>query len=641
MTRPAASQLRFLMRPELLNSEIAAKALANAQEARSRAARRLADLPHGTRGSALQRRLGQCLNALRSEIAARLAHHSKHFLVYCTRRAQLAKLGVWAFYDAIPPDSYEFSRLVSHHYWWNHRLTLAALRYGHASAPDMVREPPESSAGPYVTRPVELPDSAMFDVHSALFLMEYFEEVRYQLKRAGKGGYLVRLPSTDDEYDVIFEPERDRLVALFDFRNSTNTNLLASMGSWAMSGRARDFPLPDGGFIPLSEWPGSDDTPADSVGRLDLLTLIPNVAGVGSDLGWQTSEDGEPAGAPAWLFQWWDLESLLPRIELFEGPVRKHIELLRRDTGYDPADLIFALAAFTLYQREWCASHRGAWYHLFSRGYTLLPGSDAFIEYEILPRFLRIKERLHSVAGSIAERDRLNACVRALSWHPFELAHIDLLDAQSSRLMLPLATGDRLFDWSATLHVLLSHLELCGTMTGTLAQLRGREFQEAVGDWMSSNDPHAVWWRGERAGMLRFADASQRDLDLGIVAGKHLLVVECKGNSCPRRLLVVGEPRELADRWESLVLPNLAQVDSLTDRLCAEPTGRNFGIPSSVDWIVPVVCTPSPEWIPETGERYWLYPDIPRVVLPGELPEICNRLRSGQEPLHRVRLASR
>ncbi|GAJ00791.1 unnamed protein product, partial [marine sediment metagenome] len=102
-----------------------------------------------------------------------------------------------------------------------------------------------------------------------------------------------------------------------------------------------------------------------------------------------------------------------------------------------------------------------------------------------------------------------------------------------------------------------------------------------------------------------------------------------------RDLLIVGEPDSLKQRWETIV-KDVEQVDTLSERLLKEPKGKNFEVPDSVKWIVPIVCGPFAEWVPSSSQKWWLYEDIPRVLTPDELLETIARVKNGDFPQYRL-----
>ncbi len=86
--------------------------------------------------------------------------------------------------------------------------------------------------------------------------------------------------------------------------------------------------------------------------------------------------------------------------------------------------------------------------------------------------------------------------------------------------------------------------------------------------------------------------------------------------------------------------PDLHQVDTLAERMAKELVGKNFKIPKEVKWIVPIVCSPFPEWIPSSHKKWWLYRDIPRVCKQTELLEVISRIKEGKSPLYKLSIYS-
>jgi hypothetical protein len=149
-----------------------------------------------------------------------------------------------------------------------------------------------------------------------------------------------------------------------------------------------------------------------------------------------------------------------------------------------------------------------------------------------------------------------------------------------------------------------------------------------------------LWWLGHVRGRLKFTDGSTRDLDIGILIGNYLLVVEAKARAATRDLLIVGDEDALARRWEWDIKPDMSTVDNLAASLAAAPRGRNYAIPENVSELIPLICGPLPEWIPEIDKKWWLYEDIPRVSTPDELIEVIDRILRGDPPAqNRIRMS--
>ena len=93
------------------------------------------------------------------------------------------------------------------------------------------------------------------DILTALSLAIEYEEAKYRLKRAGKGGTLQWKNKEDLEFDVVLDKRLGKLVNIFDQRINSSGNLLSFSGTWAETEGGDDFPLPNDEFTFIHPWP--------------------------------------------------------------------------------------------------------------------------------------------------------------------------------------------------------------------------------------------------------------------------------------------------------------------------------------------------------------------------------------------------
>jgi hypothetical protein len=472
----------------------------------------------------------------------------------------------------------------------------------------------------------------------AAALIEEYHLTRYLTKRARKGGRFIWKDRKSWDFDVILDRRTMALVANFDRRTSSAQNLLSGAGTWAPSKIYHHFPTPsprDRTFTvlspfpahagPLSSRPGSEPT---------ILTLLPDIAGRGQ--GWETVWGLKPS----WLFGWLSISSLLPMLELYDNAYKANLELKRRQLGYGLRDLCFALAALTQYQENVCQKSEMTWKQIFHTGYTMMSCNDHYLQDELLPEFRRIRQRY--AMGSTWDRDWsiLSAILNGIRWDPNTSREIDLGRFSPVKLIYPVGNDSWLIDWTLMQQMIHDVMSLVGRiMTGTIAQLRGHQLEEVFGDYLAlhiSQFGGSVWWRGRRNNLLRFDTKVARDADIALLVESCVVVVEVKAHAMPRDLLILGDLGALTERWEKVLRPALDQVDTLADLVRSAPKRRNFDIPESVQWIVPLVCTPACEWIPSTDRKWWLFDDVPRVCTLAELMEVLSRIHTGELPSYRL-----
>lgn len=123
-------------------------------------------------------------------------------------------------------------------------------------------------------------------------------------------------------------------------------------------------------------------------------------------------------------------------------------------------------------------------------------------------------------------------------------------------------------------------------------------------------------------GKCKAYDGTERQFDGAFAAGDCLIAVECKA---ARRSIDVdrGKPEAIQKRWK-LIDQALSKHDERALWLAERPKGRNYDA-TRFSWIIPVVVTPFVEFTPSLEPRYWLLPDLPRVITPTELEDALER----------------
>lgn len=598
----------------------------------------------GESGIEVLKCLRQYMNILLQQIRQRLNRHSKYFLFYYIRRIRVvhqlisAKMFNWEH-----EDFRTFMREMLWFFWFYNRITLAILKYGNSDAKDMLKLPPRFKGTTGYGVPNQLTRDDAIDLNMILFLMEHYEKARYCMKRAGKGGKFIWENMKNLEFDIVLEPGVQSLVDIFDDRTFTSGNLLSFSGTWAPIEISDEFPLPGGAFTLINPWPKAVVLHGGiSLDKPIILTLLPNIAGQGKDLGWRDPITKKKLNvSPPWLFQWIYLDSILPRLELYRGVMKKHLELMGRP-GYEPEDLVFTLSAITQYQIKSYLGNDIFWYQVFSYGYSVCTEPYELLKQKVLPEYRNLRKKSMGISPSEGDWERLKSVIEDIKWDEKKYKQIDILRFSQINLFCPIDKNTWLIDWSLMQDVILDLFRPSGRMIGTIAMLRGKDFQKALAEYFQSHADTlhiSIWWLGHERGFIKFSTNGLRDVDIGLIVNDYLLIIEVKAYAGSRDLLIVGDPESLGERWEKSVKPALQQVDTLSERLIKEPRGENFKIPSVVKWIVPIVCGPFTEWIPSSDPKWWLYQDVPRVCTPDELLETMARIKAGSFPRYKLSMS--
>jgi hypothetical protein len=607
-------------------------------------------LDNGTQGSALISALRKYLKALLHEVEPSLSGHSHLFWLRAWRDMRSAREGQRSAETRSTKARSRSDELLQEcqtMVWLDHRITLAILKYSSFDLSlDMQILPPNSrgSSGRYSPLPMTKSDAAV--LHLLYLMMWEFEHARYMLKRAGKGGRLIWTNRTLRELDVRLSKKLRVLVENFDSRGSGN--LLSGYGSWAPIEYTYNFPMPTEtpSYVEIAPWSGATPNPTQvpfDDDKLDVLTLIPNVAGTVS-IWTDLVSQKKIIISPPWLFCWMNLESALPRLQLVQQTWRKKLELSGL-SGYHPEDLILTLAAITRYQRRFIESANTLqWQQIFFRGYNIWTEAKDQIEGSVLPEFRSLRQS-YGTTSRPADFELLNAVIEHFSWNQSNREEIDILELRPLKFILPLAKNIWLIDWSLTLECVRGAFAAFGRTWGGESALKGKEFEEALCEYISSQMSHFaadIWWVGRGARTrLQLPHGPSRDIDIAIRFERCLLLVEIKSHSARRDLDFVGDPEDLRQRWLRIE-GDLDQIDDTARALAAAPIGKNYVIPETVEFILSVVCSSYREWIPTDNPRFWMYEEMPRVCTPEELMELITRLSNNRLPVsNRVSVQSK
>ena len=119
-------------------------------------------------------------------------------------------------------------------------------------------------------------------------------------------------------------------------------------------------------------------------------------------------------------------------------------------------------------------------------------------------------------------------------------------------------------------------------------------------------------------GECKGPDGTSREFDAAFQIGKVLLIVECKANA---RSIAYDRGDLSALKYRRRAFEEaLEQVDEKAKWLTTHVKGTNYNI-SKIEAILPVVVTPFREFMPSLADRYWIRPELPRVLIPQELEE--------------------
>lgn len=577
---------------------------------------------------------------LERSAAERLGEHSAYYWFYQSRRLRIPILRALSAHLRKSSDT-DFKREFLGHSWFEHRFSLAIVKYGGTDfTTDMLSGPPRFDGTHGYSTPKPLSNHDLENFYSILGILTEFERARYCMKVAGKGGQFVWNDEKEGDFDIAIQSDEvKRLIDSFDSRLNRGTNLLSPFGSWAPTEVGENFPLPHSPttYSGISLAP-SDQGPVTLLPLLDdepaLLELAINLYGNRSPVPWTHPLTGEQIDPPPWLFLWWQVRSLLPRLQMYCGLLQQDLGGVDGTVQFDPEDVVFALAALSGYQRKSSEETPIQWISMLSYGYSVLNNPMEIVDAGILPIFQMQRKRFARSYRSSEDPIRLKAAIKQLVWDNAARQDIDIITLTPIRPIVPIGERQWLVDWTLIIQTVYDWLEPLAGKRGTAGKEKGLDAEDEIANFLSreARKFDATTWRvGRPDGNLLFSDGAIRDADLALVVKDLLFIVEIKAMKSSRALSIVGDPDYLNDRWQHLQ-KKAAQAESLAVKLAATPCGKNFKIPAEVKRIVPVLCSPHAEWIPTMERRFWLYDDIPYVCRPPELLECIKRVRDGNYP---------
>lgn len=585
-------------------------------------------LPKGTTGQKLITAFKNLMKQLMRDVRSELEQHSAYFWIHGTRRYFWQEL--LDRHQSLPDpieeiDAFraDFAELTMRY----HRATIAALKYSALGSGDWTRSS-EASIRPVT--PLYEPE-AIEAFRRVFTFMDAYQGAVNCLKRAEKGGRLRWINSADWPIDVVLDKPTRKLAEIYDARIPGGT-FLGLSGAWAPTSGGFLFPRPDQGYDIVHPWASADVLPPFKIkddSSPVVLTLVANL---------KLRERVTGAGASPWLFRWFDLAEHLPRIQFRDELERLHQRPSQRP-AYGVQDVLFGLSALTYWQRVSAEPTPERWLPIMMAGYSIWTDVDAIIKERLLPHFMHLRTKNGGCQSAGNELARLLAVIAELTWDEDHRNQLDLRLLAPARFILRLDARTWLLDWTSVDLILSQKLGNFGWVTGTAAQVRGRDFEHTLAEHLSKffeedrihGDVVKVVWRGDGARKrLMMADGSRPDLDLGIVAGSFLLAIEIKSFGGSRDLLFAGTIFDVNERWRERVQPALDAINNIADHLARRTS--DLKIPPSVRGIIPLVCCPFPEWIVSLEKNLWIFDDIPCVCTPDELLHMIDLLIRSEVP---------
>ncbi len=523
----------------------------------------------------------QAFEAAMRRVASR---HGRYYLLHLARRI----LPETVYGER--PESLVLSRATLH---------LAVLKFANDDTSELTSDGlpdhPELR-GQYV--PVHLTEEDILDIYTLEYLAHGYYMTTSTLRRVWKGAQL-RVGPEGTSYEAVEPSQLTKAIEIVDIRTKNHTSLLSSFG--LMTGIT------------------GETLPPDSLPVL-ILTLNPELQPGGLQLrrerliakdpfrGGDFVSNLLPYGA--------DLRPYYERLKLFEAVLLAH-------QGLSAEQVVAFLAAMTM----WVATsmpNLAFRYQIVQRGWRIIPTLQWLVD-ELVPRYQYVHSRYFAAADDTTARRHLETILGYVTYRPSDYPVIDLFNLMPIKLLIPVGCppGAFIVDFLMIPAFLQETFSLSARITGGFGQIKGGTFEHDAAEYVKRHLRAGTFWKSST--LLKFDSGGppEREMDLSIVVGDLLVVVECKSYGVPP-MYERAKPEFLWARREKLV-EALRQVDSLARRLAASPFGRNYEVPESVQYIVPLVLSPGVEYVEVDDPSHWLTDDVPRVCTPSELIQVLEQ----------------
>lgn len=271
---------------------------------------------------------------------------------------------------------------------------------------------------------------------------------------------------------------------------------------------------------------------------------------------------------------------------------------------------IVALCSSRLHQ---CLQSMRTRYQMLNVGYFVIMTSEieGLLDRLALPYYATCHLRFGFSTTEAEAKGEVMAIMNALTYTEQACYSVDLWDRRPARLFIPLPMGV-VCDLAAIPSVLQHLVADFSSLSGDVGSEKGDCFELEVMKLASEHD--LTLWECQK--MLR-CECGDRQIDVSVVKGKTLFILECKATGM-NPLTLRGEIRRLDERWDEMV-KHCDQASSLAAFLSENRSGHNYALPDNVTQIEWAVVVPGAEWIPTAEEHFWFTDSVPRICAPEEI----------------------
>lgn len=525
-----------------------------------------AEIGEGLEGAAAAAALEAYLERIEAAFAAIAGRRSRVYWLHLARRLPpLPVEGDWPVWSAT------LAQRV---------LTLGLLKHGIEASQEGEFSAREGPFGP-TRASAALTDPDLIDLHRLDHLAVTYAGAAASYRRVGKGARLV----VDAEgYAADADPEVEGLLQSVDQRVSSFGGLTAGSGSLVgFDPRQAEDPTPLTVLVPSANMSQADAEPMEKL----LGTTLP----------------GPTNYVPGFL----ELSEYRDYLSKFEAEVVTA-------SGVTPDELLALIWAISANLMRSVEDGPLAFLQVMNTGYELI--TENGLEGALRSYAPYVATWLREIRGEkVDSGEAVEITRRALAawtYQAEDLEAISMWDRLPFKLAIP-DQGATLIDLSSVPEALSGLARAVGFLAGEAGNVKALDFEDKV-EARVTEAGFAAWQKRKK---LTAADGARRELDLGLVAGETLYVVECKAFAQNRRI-DRGDFAALTGRRKSLET-YLTQAKTLMEFLRENRKGRNYEVPSAVRNFEYLLCTPGVEYIWSRDPSLWITEETPRICTAAEL----------------------
>jgi hypothetical protein len=463
-------------------------------------------------------------------------------------------------------------------------LTLAAIKHGQPTANRGEFETHKSPMGDYQV-PTRLDHTEIVDAFALQYLAFELTTANQAYRRVGKGA---KLAVADDDFHAVAEGELEELIQDLDRRVREYGSLTGIYGAAA----DKDFPT---------------ELPRDGEAPLAVLAVVPNTEQLPPEKALISKDVKVPGptnfiGAPMVIDGYYEaLSSLADDVE--------------KSTGVAPRLLTSVVWALAMYLIESIKVNPATEVQVMKTGYLMSVRDDGWekLTREVAYFAGPMIEHLGGARPDQAEALQLTRLgLDALTWTEDAIASISLVDRLPFKLVID--AGDRLMvDYTALPEMFADLFRQIGFLGGESGNIKAANFEAAA----ASRARAAGYEPWKESTEIHHQDGAKREIDVGLIGGDTLYVVECKAYAQNPKI-DRGDWAARLNRQGQLV-KYFEQAKTLAGFIDAERTGRDYDVPAEVSRIEPILCTPGVEFIWSRDPDLWVTDVIPRICTVDEL----------------------